>query len=271
MPTRRQSLRNIKLNDCNAPHSGLWLDKFIVEQARSNKEARKTLVSEVSGIRVPQLYGQVYERWLRLLSSFKSSGYAVVRSEATVSGRMLLGTGNESVLETAMTLHRTYGVPYIPGSALKGLAANFAQQYCGADWKKTSRNYKIVFGNTAESGCIIFFDALLIALVGETPLRRDVLTPHHGDYYSGKVDNATGNLLPPADWDDPKPVHFLSATGSYLIALAASTGGEDWLKAVMEILKNALNELGIGAKTSSGYGRMSLNVNSNEVTNDGSI
>lgn len=260
-PTRRRSLRGIARKHCSEPHAGLWLDRFIVEQDKRNKEARKTLVLEVAGISAPDCYQDVYKRWFETLESFAHAGYAILRVKAEVTGRIVLGIGNEGVLETAVTLHRTYGVPYIPGSALKGLAANFARQYCGSDWKKESANYNVVFGDTEGSGCVVFFDAFLVAErsgsenTWRNPLHRDVLTPHHSGYYSGKKDT-DGKLLPPADWDDPNPVHFLSATGTYLMAIAASSGGEGWLEAVMEILKNALKELGIGAKTSSGYGRM---------------
>src|SRR5207302_10163433 len=58
---------------------------------------------------------------------------------AHVKGRMIIGLGDESVLETAITLHRTYGVPYIPGSALKGLAAAYVRQRLGEAWQKGSK------------------------------------------------------------------------------------------------------------------------------------
>src|SRR2546426_2229617 len=174
-PTRRKELRSIAREHCREPHAGLWLDKYIIEQDKNNKEARKTLVSEVAKIATPDCYRSVYERWGRMLDSFASASYAISHGKAEVLGRMMLGTGNESVLETAVTLHRTYGVPYIPGSALKGLAANFARQWCGSEWKKGSGNYRVVFGDTNESGCVIFFDALLIVEPGasRTPLQRD--------------------------------------------------------------------------------------------------
>jgi CRISPR-associated protein Cmr6 len=248
MSTRRQSLQSIQKHHCKYPNAGLWLDKCILTQDKNDKEARSKFVNEVSGMDAPENYRMFYARWEKMLDDYKQAGYAVERREAKVRGRMVLGTGSESVLETAVTLHRTYGVPYIPGSALKGLAANFARQYCGNAWSETRQNYKTVFGETDKSGCVIFFDAMCKASSGLT-LHTDVLTPHHRDYYMK-------SNIPPADWDDPNPVHFLSATGTYLIALAASEGGDDWICSVLEILRNALGEMGIGAKTSSGYGRM---------------
>jgi CRISPR-associated protein Cmr6 len=251
-PTRRKSLRGIKLDNSTQPNAALWFDKYVEEQDRKKKEMRRDFVRQVSDIPIPAPYKAYMHRWRQMLSDLKSARYAIASGVATVNGRMLLGTGNESVLETAVTLHRTYGVPYIPGSALKGLAASFARQYCRDKWNQNSNNYKTVFGDTGQAGCVVFFDALYLAEPGASsnPLKRDVLTPHHRDYYRGSE--------PPADWDDPNPVHFLSATGKYLVAIGASAGGEEWLKAVWDILKGALAEMGIGAKTSSGYGRMNL-------------
>ncbi len=89
----------------------------------------------------------------------------------------------------------------------------------------------------------------------EQMLFPDVITVHHPGYYQNN-----GNA--PADWDSPNPVAFLSATGSYLIALAApelaSPQREQWIERTFSILEHALATMGIGAKTSSGYGRMTL-------------
>ncbi len=40
--------------------------------------------------------------------------------------RLVIGLGDEGVYETSIRLHRNYGVPYIPGSALKGVAKHYS-------------------------------------------------------------------------------------------------------------------------------------------------
>lgn len=250
MSARRDSLQSYRVSQ--ATHAGLWFDKFAVDLSRSNKEARSKFVGEVANIKVPDCYKKFYETWTAALASYGQNDCLITTREAKVNGRMIIGTGNESVIETSVSLHKTYGVPYIPGSALKGLAASFARQFCGDEWSADSTAYKLVFGTTDESGCIVFFDAHFIPSSNAQPLRPDVLTVHHPEYYKAS------STAPPADWDDPNPVPFLSATGSYLVALAASSDGSEWLKAIGEILTEALAKVGIGAKTSSGYGRMTL-------------
>lgn len=246
LPGRRKNLDNI--NKMNATtHVGLWLDKYLKEQTEGGGESAKTGHFDAVGKQsIPQVYQLFYERWRKAL---EQAG-AVVQ-EVKTEGRLAIGQGEESVLETSITLHHTYGVPYIPGSALKGLAARYARNRLEEKaWGKTSEAYKTLFGSSAEAGYVTFFDALYIPgnVHDNQPLVPDVITVHHKDYYQeGK--------LPPADWDSPVPIPFLSATGGYLIALL---GPESWVEAAFEILRLALKEEGIGAKTSSGYGRMTF-------------
>lgn len=238
-----------------AQHAGLWLDKYFGASTPENAESavkKAQLVSDVAGIATPSDYSEFFDRWKAALTQV-----GVVEKnmrEAEVVARLAVGLGGEAVLETAITLHRTYGVPYIPGSALKGLASSYADKRLeGETWrKKDGKAHHIVFGNTRTAGYVTFFDALYVPGSGaknggrSQALWTDVITVHHPDYYGGK--NSA-----PADWDNPNPVPFLTATGKYLIALQ---GDEAWVEKAFEVLALALNEEGIGAKTSSGYGKM---------------
>ena len=212
MSTRRAPLQKIPTTAASSAHAGLWLDKFITDQDKGKKELRSAFVKEVAGIPAPDSYKQFYQRWEKQLSNYLGGNCVMkfgmasteykLETGQTVKNRLVIGTGNESVLETALSLHRTYGVPYLPGSALKGLTASFARKYYGAGWRKENDGaYELVFGNTKESGCVTFFDALPDATAGKL-LHADVLTPHHREYYQ------PGSSAPPADWDDPNPVQI---------------------------------------------------------------
>nr|MDQ3012024.1 type III-B CRISPR module RAMP protein Cmr6 [Acidobacteriota bacterium] len=117
METRRHNLASVKIEELAAPHAGLWLDKFITTQDRKKPEIRSKLVKEVAELHAPAAYRSFFKCWER---SLEQSGAKCWRAHSL--GRIVIGVGNESVLETSVTLHRTYGVPYLPGSALKGLA-----------------------------------------------------------------------------------------------------------------------------------------------------
>ena len=245
---RRRQMQNVKVT--NSTHAGLWLDKFTSgfsksePQGSENIKPEKAVVDAVAAIPTPSVYVSFYQQWVAALTKV-----GVATKQATVQGRLSIGLGTENVLETAISLHRTYGVPYIPGSAVKGLAASYARNHLDeSKWGKNSAAYQTMFGNTTSAGYLTFYDALYVPKSGrhEKALHPDVITVHHPDYYQ------QGDK-PPADWDSPTPVPFLSATGDYLFAIAGDTA---WVEAAFEILAKALQHEGIGAKTSSGYGRM---------------
>jgi CRISPR-associated protein Cmr6 len=244
---RREKLS--RLTPQSNTNAGLWLDKFLGD---GNDQPKTKLVKEVAAtIKTSDIYPAFFARWKESLQNDQT-----MLAEAKVEGRLAIGLGDDGVLETSITLHHTYGVPYLRGSALKGLAASFARNRIGGMWEKKSKAYQVVFGETDEAGYITFHDALYLPGSGHNgqALHADIMTVHHSDYYGNKPD------APPADWDEPTPVPFLSATGKYLIAVSAPKGCEQWRQAALDILKLALAEEGIGAKTSSGYGCMKLEV-----------
>lgn len=49
----------------------------------------------------------------------------VISFPMTVDWRLAIGFSAPSVLETGIALHRIYGIPYLPGSAVKGLTRHF--------------------------------------------------------------------------------------------------------------------------------------------------
>ncbi len=250
MQSRRDPLNKIQVN--MADHAGLWFDKYLSQQlpqgasvGPDQKTPQQKLVEECAGISEPDGYKAFFERWQSTLHSFGAK-----QKEAKVQGRLAVGLGDESVIETAVTLHHTYGVPYIPGSALKGLAANFAHQRLNDDtWRKGGKGHTVLFGSTEEAGFITFFDALYVpgSGVNGQVLQPDVITIHHQEYYQG-------GKSAPTEWDNPNPVSFLSAAGKYLIALAGPD--DEWTNTAFSILGQALQDAGVGAKTSSSYGRL---------------
>jgi CRISPR-associated protein Cmr6 len=258
MSSRRDALANLQPGA--AQHGGLWLDKYIdgYEKLPAGDPQQGRLVRETCAIPEPEGYALFFQRWLRALQAHER----VQIRYAHALGRLAIGLGAESVLETSIALQRAYGLPYLPGSALKGLAAAYAhQRLADPRWRKEVQTtadregapqgdaHKIIFGDTRTAGHVTFFDALYVPGSGHDgrALWPDVLTVHHQDYYQ----QSGPKLSPPADWDSPNPVPFITATGRYLVAVS---GPPAWATLALEILAKALGDLGIGAKTSSGYG-----------------
>jgi CRISPR-associated protein Cmr6 len=170
--------------------------------------------------------------------------------------RIALGMGNASVYENGFTFHSTYGIPYLPGSSLKGMARHWAKTE-GKDNEGT--DYLKIFGNEQyesknfHQGQILFFDALPTQL-SQDMVQPDIMNNHYPDYYEGNK--------PPADWLSPRPIFFLTMKGVSFqfhlgyISRDGEATGVGLLETAKQWLKCALGEAGIGAKTAVGYGRM---------------
>ena len=195
-----------------------------------------------------------------------------------VDWRLIVGLGNESVYETSMTLHHIYGIPYIPGQAVKGVLRSwlittiFAEneqgqlnlEYAEKERALQDHGFCDIFGCPAESvygearqGNVYFFDAFPTKLT-EKSIQPDIMNPHYAPYYSEKK--------PPADYHNPIPVTFLTVQNTafeFFIGIRNEHNnvikkgkfeGKTPMQVVQNELKDALSQHGLGAKTAVGYG-----------------
>lgn len=254
---RPQDRRGQHANQGGGQHPGLLLQRYLCEDATGDggnpEEKRAILQAAVNAAQndeVRLLYRNAFERWQKSLPELTAA------TELQTVGRLIVGLGTENVLEAGITLQHTYGMPILPGSALKGLAAHYCAQMWGETepkFKKEGEFHRLLFGTTDESGCIIFHDGWFVPDSEREPLKLDVMTPHHPRWLDGSV--------PPTDFDSPTPVPFLSVAGRFHVAV--SWHGPDnyeksvaWTEMAFELLLVALSDWGIGGKTTSGYGRM---------------
>lgn len=264
MLARRKSLHHVNVQTCT--HAGLWLDKFLKYQTEDGtndeqtKKARADLIIDLGKIAVPEGYRQAFSRRQQLFNTLKKEKLAEVCT-ATVEGRMIIGLGQKGPIEAGLALEHTWGIPMIPGSALKGLTMAAAHLLLEDEaWRKKASgrgsSLTLLGGTTEQIGSVVFHDAWWKPEGEKLPIHPDVMTVHHADYYKD------GNK-PPSDMDNPNPVPFASVTGKYLVVVERSFPAKadeqpELLDAALCILKLGLEHLGIGAKTNAGYGRMSL-------------
>lgn len=254
MPTektdgRRASFRAVM--PVATTNAGLWLDRFL-NRGGGEAPVRDLIVKALGDIKPPDGYARAFARReaaLEMLDGGFDGGVTRFWTGGT-QGRMIVGIGAASVRETGISLLRTWGMPFIPGSALKGVAASMARKHADDIWKLGGTGHRALFGDQLLGGCVVFHDAWWVPVDrGEPlPLDLDVMTVHHGAYYGGG-DEA------PCDWDEPTPIAFITARGQYLVALS---GPASWVEAAGTLLEVGLTELGIGAKTAAGYGRVTL-------------
>lgn len=240
----------IKPDNANA---GLWYDKFFNHWSEdfasvpdSGKAAwiRKSATHPCGEKMQLADMAQRREAWAEALGAhlfyFKTDG------------RFMTGLGREHPVENGFAWHHTLGVPYLPGSSIKGLLRAWVREL-GVDRDNITRLFGPQGQKQASVGSVIIGDALPPEPV---QLAAEVMTPHYDRYYQGEQAQA-----PPADWHDPTPIPFLAVETNqkFVFALVArrSKNAQDIAdcKNLVSWLDDALAWLGAGAKTSVGYGR----------------
>ncbi|NPA94116.1 MAG: type III-B CRISPR module RAMP protein Cmr6 [Thermodesulfobacteria bacterium] len=254
----RDVLHNTNLDEND--NAGLVLDRFLKVPYKDDghPQARKELFeAAVKGLSSSkELYKLAFNRFREMVKT--TPGF--VDCFLKTKGRLIVGLSSSNCLETGVTLHHCYGTPIIPGSALKGLASHYCHNVWGEKeprFREGQSYHETLFGTTDDSGHITFYDAWMIpGSIGhsEYGLLQDVMTPHHGEYYSdsGKA---------PTDFDDPNPISFLSVRGTFLFVVACDATddeGKKWATLAMTLLTQALVNWGVGGKTNAGYGRFEL-------------
>lgn len=106
-------------------------------------------------------------------------------------------------------------------------------------------------------GAFIFLDAVPVKPV---MLKQSIMTPHYGDWYQKGDSKPTDKNVQPGDWHSPVPVSFLAVEKAVMqFGVMPRIGADvtdDELEQISNVITMALEYLGIGAKTATGYGRM---------------
>lgn len=267
MRARRQALQGVRRQP--STHIGLWFDRYLDEQnlqgQKDDKDgvgSKAEHIAQVQGMPVPAGYADAVKRLREDLAPAVARGQALL-IEAKAEGRIAIGLGEKGVLENGLRLDYTWGVPVLPGSALKGVARAAARALAeDASWQEGGPSNRGLFGFTdadgkdAHIGRVEFLDAMWVPDGAQTtiPVHLDTMTVHHQTYYQGDAN--------PTDADSPIPVPFATVSGTFLIALVLTRASDDaeWLDATAQLLKIGLTELGIGGKTNAGYGRVVFDV-----------
>ncbi len=228
---------------------GLYLDKYIFWKENEKEEAKidKMIRNFGRGYSIPrnllplELYEGYLERVNSLVKTLETQGYHSQRVQAKIHWRLAVNLGAASVYETSILFHRNYSIPIIPGSAVKGTSHHFAQKYR----RLTDEQEEEIFGTQNLKGKVIFFDALPIISAKDDFVVLDVMKVHYRDYYE------KGEY--PGDWMSPILIPFLTVEKIEYQFIVTSKNGK-LAENSISLVKEAIVEQGIGAKTSAGYG-----------------
>lgn len=196
----------------------------------------------------------------------KNLGDAVFSLPAESLSPFMTGTGMEHPLENGFAFLAPYGLPYLPGSGVKGVLRRtaeylrdleFGESDCG--WNQPAID--ILFGpepvgdEDGHRGALVFWDVYIQPK--DYKLGMDILTPHYTEYYKGETT--------PHDSGQPVPVPFLVVPPEAKFQFHIQCNTEyivdenikkNWRNLVKGLLEHCFDWLGFGAKTASGYGQL---------------
>ncbi|MGH3623230.1 MAG: type III-B CRISPR module RAMP protein Cmr6 [Sciscionella sp.] len=239
------------------------------EDREDPQTAHLRAVVDAAG-RVPSdLLGAVHVRRRAAAAALAASHrpeWTVKNVVITPCWRVVVGHGETTVHETALTFSPTYGVPMWPGSSLKGVAAAQARATCPeatvarlfGSPRPVSRERDTHQADThqadthqveAHKAAVTVLDAL--PLVPQS-LAVDVLTPHVQPYYQDVNERPKQVSTPPAEYHNPAPVRFLAveATPLHTSLIGPAADVEEFFR----LLRDGVDDLGLGGKTAAGYG-----------------
>lgn len=285
----RQALRSVGTPDHVALAYNAWAP--VGGDGKVSDNERPDWLSKLVGIAVSPDYSRSFERWKK---SFSAAGDRVF--ELALASRLLVGHGNSSATDVGITVHHTWGVPVIPGAALKGLCAHYVDAVYGpsdpdrAPWEQQADERKRAdYQGVTWRGRRIHRGpgAVYRALFGAPDAEEDdamrargidagasagLVTFHDALYVPGSVRGDkpfAGDVL-----TVHQKGYYDSSGGSWpndydspnpvafltvrpgVRLLFALSGPEDWTDLAERLVRDALETWGVGGKTSAGYGRL---------------
>lgn len=262
-------------------HAGLLMQRGLQVWESSEKKDKHDLIDLITSIQASDLYLLAFNRWLKHTHTDAEKNPNFASTVAQVDGRLFTGLSTGGTLETGATTQHTYGMPMLAGSAVKGAVRAYAESIfllkdtegkVIVDEKgKTQINpamkdiLNILFGTDEDApqqnaGYIIWHDAWWIPPVTKDgklatndqakPFVGEIVTVHHQDYYADK--NGKVEAL---DMESPIPNQQIAIQGQFYFAIE---GEPQWVKFAKDLLENMLQQMGMGAKGTSGYGYFKL-------------
>lgn len=268
--------------DFRTAHAGLLIQRGLKEwDDNSEKPIKKELIGKISSVKADELYLLAFHRWLNL--TYKNDNFANL--SAKINGRLFTGLALGQTLETGAMTHHTYGMPMIAGSSIKGAVRHYTEQLFAERDENNNIRYHdgqiviqankkhildILFGtdDSSNAGYLIWHDAWWIApvdtkmnlLQGENarPFASEIVTVHHQKYYQGKMKEAL-------DIENPIPNQQIAIQGEFYFSIE---GEKQWAEKFAKILLiKMLQEQGVGAKGSNGYGYFEKSSRSSRLIN----
>lgn len=202
------------------------------------------------------LLNRAHQQNEKIITEFKQK----ISLTYTPTTKLMLNTGGISPYSnhSLTALHALYSVPYIPSTALKGVIRScFIDKKCNGEEAEALKHNLFIkcFGKSADQsddkegkGKLIFLDAFPREV---TDLTEDIQTVHYKQYYE------TEGRIAPTDDQSTVPLQYTAVQNMdffIVIGVLDDAFSQNEYEQMREIVRLALTEYGIGAKTAIGYG-----------------
>lgn len=241
---------------------GLLIERFY-PTGKNREEEQARFRHRVAGANASEAYRAAFDAWRTCL---KESYFWTF--EATLKTRLTVGLGVGNPGENGIALQRTYGVPVIPGSTIKGALRSCALELSGVhenvepQWKRgeapdNAQATLAVFGAADAMAAVTCFDAWWVP--EGKPLCVETWTPHHQKYMTHHQKDMTQGAELPLESEDPTPLGLFAVPkgAKFRFAFQVPDPQTDWVETLVPVLTLALKR-GLGAKHSQGYGRFEV-------------
>jgi len=248
----RTALRS-HYRDAQDAHPGLLIQRGYERDDReteAGRQAKTAHLRRICDIPPGSFYTNAYQRWQAATAN--DLRFTQVQLALQPQTRLFIGLSGGGMLETGCAVSHSYGMPYIPGSSLKGVVRAHVRQSPFAE--QHAAVVDELFGAAADAerghaeglaGLVVFHDAWWVPGSAETAFAEEIVTSHHLDYYGSE------GAVDASDCDSPVPNAQIAVRGGFLFVLE---GAPAWRELAAKMLLAALSKRGIGAKTRSGYG-----------------
>ncbi|PRR79326.1 type III-B CRISPR module RAMP protein Cmr6 [Clostridium luticellarii] len=194
--------------------------------------------------------------------------YHWISFDGKLIDKMAIGFGGQSVFEGDITLHHIYGIPYIPGQAIKGNLRNYITRKYTSEKEVgilNDNSFISIFGKelqgktSGSQGKVIFLDSYP---VDGFEIKKDVMSTHYNEYYQGNSLPSDTEKIIVNDFMVVKNASFnfnIGISSDILNRECTLDKDKNIVEFILENIIDVLRYNGLGAKTSVGYGFFDLN------------
>ena len=140
VPLARKALEPLLRTANDDPHPGLLLQRGLMahkEHGDSPDNAKHKHIRRICSTKPSDFYKRAFTRWQKKTDD--NGRFSSVR--LALESRLFIGLAGGGMMETGCAISHSYGMPYIPGSSVKGVVRAHARSRLLRDGGRSGRRH----------------------------------------------------------------------------------------------------------------------------------